>query len=301
MLGKSSMYAKECYDGNFIGVDFLSDIDLTGKLPEDWRNFNQQYIPVVLKRDPGRSKISAGLACGMLWTIAKGIKAGDTVLCPNGTGSYYVGEVLDNYSYHAGEILPHRRTVKWLPVTIQRAEMSDALQKSTGSIGTSSAITGYADEIERLIAGQAKPTIISTDETVEDPATFAMERHLEDFLVKNWKQTELGKKYDIYTNEDGEEVGRQFPSDTGPIDVLAISKDRKEWLVVELKKGRASDNVVGQILRYMGYVQELAEAGQKVKGVIIALEDDNRIRRALSMTPDIEFYRYQVTFRLFKD
>ncbi|MBK8044337.1 MAG: DUF91 domain-containing protein [Haliscomenobacter sp.] len=120
-------------------------------------------------------------------------------------------------------------------------------------------------------------------------------------LVQNWKQTELGRQYDIYRNEDGEEVGRQFPSDTGPIDILAISKDRKEWLVVELKRGRASDNVVGQILRYMGYVQDLAEAGQKVKGVIIALEDDNRIRRALSMTPDIEFYRYQVTFRLFKD
>ncbi|MBK8196497.1 MAG: DUF91 domain-containing protein [Lewinellaceae bacterium] len=301
MLGKSSMYAQECYEGNFIGVDFLSDIDLTGKLPDDWRNFNQQYIPVVLKRDPGRSKISAGLACGMLWTIAKGIKVGDIVLCPNGSGSYYIGEVLDSYSFHTGEVLPHRRTVKWLPAIIQRSEMSDALQKSTGSIGTSSAITGYAEEIERLIAGQAKPTIISTDETVEDPATFALEKHLEDFLVQNWKQTELGKKYDIYVNEDGEEVGRQFQSDTGPMDVLAISKDKKEWLVVELKRGRASDNVVGQVLRYMGFVQDLAEKGQTVKGVIIAMEDDNRIRRALSMVPNIEFYRYQVTFRLFKD
>jgi len=35
---------------------------------------------------------------------------------------------------------------------------------------------------------------------------------------------------------------------------------------VELKKGRASDVVVGQIQRYMGYVlQELAEEHQKVK------------------------------------
>lgn len=102
-------------------------------------------------------------------------------------------------------------------------------------------------------------------------------------------------------NEDGEEVGRQFQSDTGPIDVLAISKDKKEWLVVELKRGRASDNVVGQILRYMGFVQDLAENGQTVRGVIIALEDDNRVRRALSMVPNIDFYRYQVTFKLFKD
>ncbi|NBT48546.1 MAG: hypothetical protein EBT07_12155 [Actinobacteria bacterium] len=34
-------------------------------------------------------------------------------------------------------------------------------------------------------------------------------------------------------------------------DVLAISKDKQEVLVVELKKGRASDSVVGQIQRYM--------------------------------------------------
>ena len=77
--------------------------------------------------------------------------------------------------------------------------------------------------------------------------------------MKNWKQTELGRIYDIY-EEDGELVGQQYPSDTGPIDILAISKDKKTILVVELKKGRASDNVVGQIQRYMGYVlEELAE------------------------------------------
>jgi restriction system protein len=51
----------------------------------------------------------------------------------------------------------------------------------------------------------------------------------------------------------------------------------------------------------MGYVlEELAEKDQKVNGVIIALEDDNRIRRALAVTNNIEFYRYQVSFKLFK-
>jgi restriction system protein len=71
--------------------------------------------------------------------------------------------------------------------------------------------------------------------------------------------------------------------------------------VVELKKGRASDMVVGQIQRYMGYVlDELAEKGQKVKGVIIALDDDIKIRRALAVARNIEFYRYKVNFKLFK-
>ena len=112
--------------------------------------------------------------------------------------------------------------------------------------------------------------------------------------------TDLSKEYNIY-EEEGEVVGQQYPTDTGPIDILAISKDKKRLLVVELKKGRASDVVVGQILRYMGYAQEeLAEEGQTVKGVIIALEDDQRIRRALAVVPSIDFYRYQVSFKLVK-
>jgi len=50
---------------------------------------------------------------------------------------------------------------------------------------------------------------------------------------------------------------------------------------VELKKGRASDAVVGQTLRYMSFVQEmLAEKDQTVHGIIIALEDDQRSAEA---------------------
>lgn len=300
MLGRKSVHADACRKGNFIGVDFEINIDLEGKLPDNWRVFNQEFIPIFLKNHPNKTKVSAGLACGAVWTVAKGIQNGDLVFCPNGTGSYMVGEVLDNYSYHPGEVLPHRRTVRWYPNTVERSAMSQALQNSTGSIGTVSTITKFADEIERLISGNAPPTLIATDDTIEDPSTFALEEHLEEFLVQNWKQTEFGKNYNIY-EEDGELVGQQYPSDTGPIDILAISKDKKELLVVELKKGRASDHVVGQIQRYMGYVQqELAEAGQSVKGIIIALEDDIRIKRALAVTKNIEFYRYQVSFKVFK-
>ena len=57
------------------------------------------------------------------------------------------------------------------------------------------------------------------------------------------------------------------------MDILAISKAKSELLVVELKKGRDSDVVVGQIQQYMGFAQsELAEINQTVKGVIIGLE-----------------------------
>lgn len=300
MLGAKSIYAEQCYKGGFIGADFDIKQDLTNDLPDNWRDFNKKFIPVWLKTYPEKKKVAAGLACGMLWTICKGINKGDIILSPDGNGNYYIGEINGNYHYKPDEILPHRREIAWSKQIIHKSDFSPELLRSMGSIGTSSEVTKYADEIEKLFLGKPVPTIISTDETVEDPSVFALEKHLEDFLVQNWSQTLLGKHYDIY-QEEGELVGQQFPTDTGAIDVLAISKDKKTLLVVELKKGRASDNVVGQIQRYMGYVkEELAETNQTVRGVIIALEDDLRIKRALSVVNNIDFYKYQVSFKLYK-
>ena len=299
MLGQKSVYAEECFTGNFIGTDFGITQNLTKKLPDEWRAFNKEFIPIFLAAHPDKTKISAGLACGALWTVSKGIRKGDVVLCPDGTGKYRVGEVAGDYYYEPGKILFHRRPVTWLMITIDRAAMSDGLRHSAGSIGTVSDITHHREELEKLLAGASVPKLISTDPSVEDPSSFALEEHLEDFLVKNWPHTELGKDYDIY-EEEGEKA-QQYQTDTRPLDILAISKDKKRLLVVELKKGRASDAVVGQTLRYMSFVQEeLAEEGQMVVAVIIAHEDDQRIRRALAMTPTIAFYRYQVSFKLVK-
>lgn len=300
MLGKKSIHAEEAHQGNYIGAGWLPDVDLTNKFPDNWREFNKEYIPIYLAQNPDKTKVSAGLACGMLHTISKGILKGDVVLCPSGKGDYLIGEVVGDYEYEKGEVLPHRRAVRWFSNTVARDVMSEALRNSTGSIGTVSNISKYADEIENFISGCHPASIVATDETIEDPSIFALEKHLEDFLVQNWHHTELGKNYDIY-EEDGEKVGQQYPSDTGPIDILAVSKDMKELLVVELKKGRASDVVVGQVQRYMGYVQEeLAEESQKVKGVIIAFEDDAKIYRALSVAPNIEFFTYKIRFVLEK-
>jgi restriction system protein len=300
MLGRGSKHANECHKGSFIGANFDMNFSFEKFLPDNWREFNKKYIPVYLDNNPGKSKIAAGLACGALHTVSKGIKQGDIILSPDGSGGYLVGEVNSDYFYAEGKILPHRRKMTWYPNTVKRSLMSQELRRSTGSIGTVSNVSKYTDEIESLIKDNRPSIIMSTDVTIEDPSVFALEKHLEDFLVANWDQTILGKEYDIF-EEEGELVGQQFLSDTGPIDILAVSKDQKEILVVELKKGRASDAVVGQIQRYMGYVKdELCEDDQIVKGLVIALDDDLRLRRALSVTNNIEFYRYKVDFKLIK-
>jgi restriction system protein len=244
--------------------------------------------------------MAAGQACGSLWTISKGINIGDVVLCPNGPNACYIGEITSDYYFDKDSIIPHKRNVKWFDIIINKSDMSESLSTHAWLIGTVHDISKLGDELESFIRNDKKPRLTINDETIENPESFALEKHLEEFLIKNWNQTEFGKDYSIWEN-DGELAGQQYETDTGPIDILAISKDKKTILVVELKKGRASDNVVGQIQRYMGFVkEELAEREQAVKGAIIALDDDKRIRRALAVTQNIDFYRYRINFQLIK-
>jgi restriction system protein len=300
MLGRKSIHAAMCFSEGFIGADFAIAEDLTDKLPEEWRDFNKRYIPVIIEQEPGKTKIGAGLACGALWTVSKGISQGDIVLSPDGSGSYRVGEVISDYWYAPGQELPHRRRVRWFETAIPRQSMSEALRNSAGSIGTVSTITDHQAEIERMIGNVGQAHVMASDPVIEDPLAFAMEKHLEDFLVANWAQTSFAKDFVVY-EEAGEQVGQQYATDAGPIDILAISKDRKRLLVVELKRGRASDVVVGQVLRYMGYVKDqIAENDQTVEGAIIALDDDKKLRWALIAVPSVSFYRYEVSFKLVK-
>lgn len=157
MLGAKNVYAKECRDGSFIGADFSVDQDLSDKLQESWQDFNREFRPLWLEKNPGKSRIAAGLGCRVVYIVSKVILEGDVVLCPNGDGGYLVGEVTEPYSYHRGSIIPHRRTVRWFPETLQRNDMSMSLRNSTGSIGAVSNVTKYSEELEQLISTIALP------------------------------------------------------------------------------------------------------------------------------------------------
>jgi len=185
MLGQKSAYAPECFSGGFIGADFGIHEDLSQKLPEGWRGFNKQFIPVYLANRPEKTKIGAGLACGALWTVSKGIKKGDIVLSPDGAGPYRVGEVIGDYYYAPSQKLPHRRKVNWRETTIARSAMSEAFRQSASSAGTVSELTAHCLEIEQLLGGSPSVSpIIFHDPEIDDPVAFAMEKHLEAFLVE---------------------------------------------------------------------------------------------------------------------
>lgn len=299
MPGSHAEMLEKFLNEGFVAVDFGVDIDLTGKFTDEFREFSKKMIPVIQEFRPEKTKVSAGLAAGCIWRIGRGMSNGDIVLCPNAIGELHVGEISGNYFYIADEKFPHRRYVTWSSARIKRAECSRELQNALKAGQSVICLDDYSTEIDQLLSGVSRNVSIHiNDATVENPSVFALEKYLEEFLISNWNHTELAKNYSILT-EDGEIVGQQYETDTGPIDILAVSKDNKTLLVIELKKGRASDVVIGQIQRYMGYVlEELAENDQEVRGLIIALEDDTRIKRALLVTKGIDFYKYEVSFRL---
>ena len=109
MLGKKSDLAEKCRVEGFIGTDFDVCEDLTGQLPDDWREFNQQWIEKLLPRK--KSRVSAGMAAGALWVVSKGIRQGDIVLCP----TTFPGELI------AGEVIGDEREKLFLGVGVQLA------------------------------------------------------------------------------------------------------------------------------------------------------------------------------------
>lgn len=301
-LGRGAKFFSECLSGGYVGVGWFAEVDLTRVLNDspEWRMFNKTMIPVYLKNNPDRKKVAGGLACAATYTVCKSLLIGDIVICPKGDGTYAVGEIASDYLYVQNSNLPHRRKVAWRSGLLERTNFSSQLSNSVGSINTLSNLNHHSSEIESLIGDKPVVKVFTQDEDVENTSQFVFEEHLEEFLIKNWNQTELAQRYDLF-EEFGEMSGQQYPTDTGPIDILAVSKDKKELLVIELKRGRASDKVVGQIQRYMGYVKdELAEDGQSVKGMIIGFTGDNKLKRSLSVASSIEFYRYSIDFKLIK-
>jgi hypothetical protein len=51
-------------------------------------------------------------------------------------------------------------------------------------------------------------------------------------------------------------AGQQYATDIGPIDILAIEAKTKAFVVIELKKGRPSDRVIGGNTPLHGLGQE---------------------------------------------
>lgn len=131
-----------------------------------------------------------------------------------------------------------------------------------------------------------------------EAAEFVLEAHLEEFLLGNWKSIQWGRPLELWTGPN-KETGHQLHTPIGILDFLCRDPISNALVVVELKRGKPSDRVVGQVARYMGWVrQHVAASGQLVEGIIVAHDYDENLRYAAMVLPGLSVLAYEVTFSL---
>lgn len=144
-------------------------------------------------------------------------------------------------------------------------------------------------EVEDLAEEQAEERAAVSSE-------FLLENDLQRYLAENLEAVEPGLR--LY-EEDGVR-GYEFDAGGRRIDILAV--DRNGSLVVlELKVSRGYDRVVGQLLRYVNWVrQNLAEDGQRVRGIILCRTMTDDLRLACASLPDVELFEYSLSVTVSK-
>ena len=130
-------------------------------------------------------------------------------------------------------------------------------------------------------------------------ARFGLERYLQEFIRENWDNIPQLRGWSLY-EEDGDIVGYEYNTgEIGRIDLLARHKKDPRWLVIELKRNQSSDQTVGQVLRYMGWIKKnLAESNDEVEGMIISSCTDSTLGYALEFSRNVKQLLYEVSFKL---
>lgn len=157
--------------------------------------------------------------------------------------------------------------------------------------------------IHELVAGdvvrQQENAQLSGDmeeEEGSDPmpgsSEFLLEKDLQRYLAKNLECIEPGLS--LYQDEDIS--GIEYEAGGGRrIDILGLDK-AGSFVVMELKVSRGYDRVIGQLLRYMNWVRkELAEPGQRVRGIIICRSMSEDLRLACASIADVQLCEYQLS------
>lgn len=151
----------------------------------------------------------------------------------------------------------------------------------------------YKDQ--HSVPSQRNGDLPTEDLSAEECASeFAYEHDLQSFLSKNLQLLEPGLK--LY--EDEGIPGIEFPAGGRRIDILAVDRNN-DFVVIELKVSRGYDRVVGQLLRYMAWVEKhQADSGQTVRGIIIAKEITDDLVLATSRVKDVDLFEYELSVSL---
>ena len=122
-------------------------------------------------------------------------------------------------------------------------------------------------------------------------------QHYQTLIHRNFNQLFKGKLRYYDPERQNDKYGKFDTQEVGEMDFLAID-EKVDLVVIELKRN-STDVTLGQILRYMGWVNKnLCKENQKVKGIILAETKDNRLEYALTVIPDVVFRKMKLNVEI---
>lgn len=125
---------------------------------------------------------------------------------------------------------------------------------------------------------------------------FALESHLRDYLARNPPSTTTHGALTLFVDADGRD-GVEYQTDCGPADLVFLDREGN-YVVFELKLGRGPDAALGQVQRYMGWIEHHIAKGKTVSGVIVANAISDKLKYAGKVAPRIELMEYKLTVTL---
>ncbi len=144
--------------------------------------------------------------------------------------------------------------------------------------------TPFVDELLE-IDSETSDTLYEEEIAEAEEITFGLERDLKLALRANIEQIEPGLKI-IDKN-------RERTTDAGRIDITA-EDTQGNIVIIELKAGTASPQVIAQVLAYMGAVAETDH--KPVRGILVAGDFHKRVILAARAVPNLQLKKYSFQF-----
>jgi len=207
------------------------------------------------------------------------VAAGDhAILREYGTGFWGMCEVAGEWVDDPEAVAKHQKEAGWFPIA--------KIQKWDVILPYELVKEDLSNQNHRLRIAKAKEEDLSVIQLAlrvyqrlgygaTDGDFFVLEAGLEEAVKANLKQLRLRLADDAIQQQCNLGLG------IGRTDLICLD-ERDDFVVLELKAVHSSDSVVGQLLRYMGYIREnwAQKANKKVRGIILTPSYDEQLRLA---------------------
>jgi len=142
------------------------------------------------------------------------------------------------------------------------------------------------ERVKTETSGEVEASEDTVREFEEINYSLSLERDLEDYLSWNLDAVEEGLRL--------VERQKELPG-IGRLDILARDHDGN-FVVIELKAGRADEKAVGQLQAYMEYLRE--QGYKNIRGILIAASYTPKAVYAAKAIKNLKLAKYEIQFKI---